>query len=98
LELQEAGITFTAKVSMTEKDFINESELEDLFSDLVLSDYDLPKYTGALSFIEARRRCPDPGYPQSCGTMAGKDKTAAKSLRPDNLGIRRLRSPASNTR
>ena len=56
-ELQEAGITFTAKASMTEKDFINETE--DLLPDLILSDYDLPKYNGALSFTEARRRCPD---------------------------------------
>jgi CheY-like chemotaxis protein len=37
----------------------NENEIEDLLSDLILSDYDLPKYSGALSFIEARRRCPD---------------------------------------
>lgn len=58
-ELQEAGITFTAKAATTEKDFINENETEDLLSDLILSDYDLPKYSGALSFTVARRRCPD---------------------------------------
>ena len=56
-ELQEAGLSFTAKVAMTEEDYIR--ELMECSSDLILSDYDLPKYNGALALAEARRRCPD---------------------------------------
>jgi PAS domain S-box-containing protein len=56
-ELEEAGINFTAKVVMTEKDFIY--ELQESCPDIILSDYDLPKYSGALALAETRRRCPD---------------------------------------
>jgi len=56
-ELQDAGIAFTSKVVMTEEDFIQ--ELQTLSPDLILSDYDLPRYNGALALAEARRRCPD---------------------------------------
>lgn len=56
-ELQEAGIVFTAKVVMTEKDFIR--ELLEFSPDIILSDYDLPKYSGALALAEARKKCPD---------------------------------------
>ena len=35
------------------------SELQEFCPDLILSDYDLPKYNGALALAEARRRCPD---------------------------------------
>jgi CheY-like chemotaxis protein len=56
-ELQEAGLSFTAKVVMTEEDYIREA-LE-YAPDIILSDYDLPRYNGALALAEARRRCPD---------------------------------------
>ncbi len=56
-ELEEAGLSFTAKIVMTEKDFIH--EIQAYCPDLILSDYDLPKYNGALALAEARRRCPD---------------------------------------
>ena len=56
-ELQEGGLAFTAKVVMTEKDYLQ--ELQECSPDLILSDYDLPKYNGALALAEARRRCPD---------------------------------------
>lgn len=56
-ELQESGLAFIAKVVLTEKDFIH--ELQGCFPDLILSDYDLPKYNGALALAEANRRCPD---------------------------------------
>jgi PAS domain S-box-containing protein len=56
-ELEEAGINFTSKVVMTETDFIH--ELQESCPDIILSDYDLPKYTGASALAEARRRCPD---------------------------------------
>jgi len=56
-ELKEAGFAFTSKVVMTEKDFVH--ELQEFCPDLILSDYDLPKYNGALALAETRRRCPE---------------------------------------
>ena len=56
-ELQETGFSFTAKVVMTEKDYVQ--ELQKHPPDLILSDYDLPQYNGALALAEARSRCPD---------------------------------------
>ena len=56
-ELEEAEIVFTAKVVMTEKDFIH--ELQAFSPDIILSDYDLPRYTGSLALAEAKRRSPD---------------------------------------
>ena len=56
-ELQEAGLSFTAKVVMTERDYLR--ELHEFQPDLILSDYDLSQYNGALALGETRRRCPD---------------------------------------
>ena len=56
-ELEEAGLVFTSKVVMTEEDFIR--DLQEFSPDLILSDYDLPKYNGALALAEAKRRRPD---------------------------------------
>jgi PAS domain S-box-containing protein len=56
-ELQEGEIIFTAKVVKSEQDFVR--ELQDFSPDLILSDYDIPKYNGALALAEAKRRCPD---------------------------------------
>ena len=56
-ELEEAGLTFTPKVVVTEEDFVQ--SLQNFCPDLILSDYDLPKYNGSLALIEAKRTCPD---------------------------------------
>ena len=56
-ELHEAGITFISKVVTTEEGFVH--ELQEYCPDLILSDYDLPQYNGALALAETRRRCPD---------------------------------------
>lgn len=56
-ELQEAGLSFTAKVVRTEKDYVN--EIKAFHPDLILSDHDLPTYTGPLALAEAQRNCPD---------------------------------------
>ena len=56
-ELQEAGLSFTAKVVMTEHDFLR--ELHEFHPDLILSDYDLSQYNGALALGETKRSCPD---------------------------------------
>ena len=56
-ELQEAGFSFVPKVVVTEEEYIR--QLTDFSPDLILSDYDLPHYNGALALAEAKRRCPD---------------------------------------
>jgi two-component system, sensor histidine kinase and response regulator len=56
-ELREAGFTIDSKVVNTEKDFVR--ELQDYCPDIILSDYDLPQYNGALALAVARERCPD---------------------------------------
>jgi DNA-binding NtrC family response regulator len=56
-ELQEAGVSFSLKRVMTEKEFIR--EIEESVPDIILSDYDLPRYNGTAALAEARRRCPD---------------------------------------
>jgi CheY-like chemotaxis protein len=54
--LIEAGFIFTAKWTVNEKEYVR--ELETFHPDLILSDYDLPQYTGALALAEAKRRFP----------------------------------------
>jgi len=56
-ELEEAGIDFTATVVSTQNDFIR--ELHAFPPDLILSDYDLPRYTGQTALSDAKRLCPD---------------------------------------
>jgi CheY-like chemotaxis protein len=55
-ELLEAGLAFTPKRTANEKEFLR--ELEEFSPDLILSDYDLPQYNGALALAEAKRRLP----------------------------------------
>lgn len=56
-ELREAGFAFSSKMVMSENDFIR--EIQGSAPDIILSDYDLPRYNGASALAEARRRCPD---------------------------------------
>jgi PAS domain S-box-containing protein len=56
-ELQEAELAFTSKVVMTEEDYVH--GIQEFCPDIILSDYDLPKYNGALALAEAKRKCPD---------------------------------------
>jgi diguanylate cyclase (GGDEF)-like protein/PAS domain S-box-containing protein len=56
-ELQEAGLIFTSETVISENDFIR--ELQEFSPDLILSDYDLPQYNGALALAEVRSRCPN---------------------------------------
>ena len=70
-ELQEAGIVFTARVVMTEEDFL--SGLQVFFPHLILSDYNLPNYNGTLALAEAKRRCPDAPFILVTGAI-GEDR------------------------
>jgi PAS domain S-box-containing protein len=56
-ELQEAGLAFTAQVVAAEKDY--HRALTGFSPDLILSDYDLPRYNGALALAAAKTKCPD---------------------------------------
>lgn len=56
-ELTEAGLVFTSRRTIDEKTFLR--GLEEFCPDLILSDYDLPQYSGALALAEAKSRFPD---------------------------------------
>lgn len=56
-ELMDAGLSFTSKRVSTEKAYLQ--GLDEFIPDLILSDYDLPQYTGALALAEAKRRHPE---------------------------------------
>jgi len=56
-ELEEAGLSVTTRVVTSEEDFVH--EIQAFCPDLILSDYDLPTYDGALALAEANKRCPD---------------------------------------
>lgn len=56
-ELEEAGLTFTPRRTANEKEFLQ--ALDEFSPDLILSDYDLPQYTGALALTESKSRFPD---------------------------------------
>ena len=56
-ELEEAGFVFTSKVVRTEEEYVQ--ALQDFFPELILCDYDLPKYNGVLALAQAKRTHPD---------------------------------------
>lgn len=70
-ELQEAGLVFTSRRVMTEKEYIR--EIESFSPHLILSDYDLPQYNGAHALAEARMRCPDVPFILVTGAL-GEDR------------------------
>ena len=70
-ELEDAKIAFTAKVVMSEADFAR--ELRESPPDLILSDYNLPNYDGALALAEAKRQLPDVPFILVTGAI-GEDR------------------------
>lgn len=70
-ELQEAGLVFTSRRVMNEKEYIR--EMESFSPHLILSDYDLPQYNGAYALAEARMRCPDVPFILVTGAI-GEDR------------------------
>ena len=72
-ELQEAGFSFVPKVVVTEEEYIR--QLTDFSPDLILSDYDLPHYNGALALAEAKKRLPEVPFILVTGAL---DKDAVR--------------------
>jgi DNA-binding response OmpR family regulator len=70
-ELQEAGLTFISKRVMYDNEYLK--GLQEFSPDLILSDYDLPQYNGALALNEARIRCPDVPFILVTGAI-GEDR------------------------
>lgn len=56
-ELEDAGFTLTANLVSGKNEFIH--ALQEFEPDMILSDYDLPQYNGALALADAKRICPE---------------------------------------
>jgi len=54
-ELMEAGFAFTPRRAINEKQFL--CALEEFPPDLILSDYDLPQYNGAMTLAGGASDC-----------------------------------------
>ncbi len=70
-ELENAGLSFSAKVVKTEKEFV--AAIGESCPDIILSDYDLPRYTGALALAQAKQQCPDVPFILVTGAV-GEDR------------------------
>jgi CheY-like chemotaxis protein len=70
--LMEAGFAFTEKWVTNKGEFL--TALEGFCPDLILSDYDLPQYNGALALAEAKRRLPKVPFILVTGALKEKDR------------------------
>ncbi len=70
-ELQEAGIAFTSRRATTRQDYVQ--ALQEFSPDLILSDYDLPQYNGALALSAAKRLCPEVPFILVTGFLDSND-------------------------
>jgi CheY-like chemotaxis protein len=70
-ELQEAGIAFTSQRVETERDYVQ--ALQKFSPDIILSDYDLPQYNGALALIAAKRLCSEIPFILVTGAISEDD-------------------------
>jgi len=77
-ELQEAEIAFTSVRTEQEKDYVR--ALQDFSPDIILSDYDLPHYTGALALIAAKRMRPEVPFILVTGAIASDDGLCSSIL------------------
>jgi len=77
-ELLQSGLAFTAKRTVNEREFLQ--ACEEFSPDLILSDYDLPQYSGALAMAEARRRLPGVPFILVTGVLDGNDERIIRTL------------------
>ena len=68
-ELHEASIDFVAQRVITEKDY--RCALREFAPDIILSDYDLPQYSGSLALAEAKSRCANIPFILVSGVLEG---------------------------
>jgi CheY-like chemotaxis protein len=76
--LQEAGIAFTSQRVAKEKDYVR--ALQEFSPDLILSDYDLPQYTGTLALSVAKRLCPEVPFILVTGAIDENDGLCSEIL------------------
>jgi CheY-like chemotaxis protein len=83
-ELQEGGIDFTSRWVKNEREYVQ--ALQDFSPDLILSDYDLPQYTGTLALAEAKRRHPEVPFIVVTGAFDGDgdEKKEILAMGPDD--------------
>ena len=70
-ELQEEGIAFTSQRAETEKDYVR--ALQEFSPDLILSDYNLPQYSGSLALVAAKKLCPEVPFILVTGAIRDED-------------------------
>jgi len=75
--LMEAGFAFTEKWVTNRGEFL--TALEGFCPDLILSDYDLPQYNGALALADAKRRLPSVPFILVTGAL-GKDEKRISNI------------------
>jgi len=56
-ELRREGLKFTSKLVKTREDFLK--ELKDFSPHLILSDYNVPSFSGPLALEIVKEQCPD---------------------------------------
>jgi len=62
---------FNSVWAQTEEDYIR--ALQEFSPDLILSDYDLPRYTGALALVAAKKLCPEVPFILVTGAISSSD-------------------------
>ena len=77
-ELHEAGIDFTSKRTESERDY--EQALQEFSPDLILSDYDLPQYTGSLALAAAKKLRPEVPFILVTGAIPEDDVLCSEIL------------------
>ena len=77
-ELQEEGIAFTSQRAETERDYVR--ALQEFSPDLILSDYDLPQYTGSLALVAAKKLCPEVPFILVTGAISEDDTLCSEIL------------------
>ena len=77
-ELQEAGLTFDSVRAQTEGDYVR--ALQESSPDIILSDYDLPRYTGALALAAAKKLRPEVPFILVTGVISAGDNMCKEIL------------------
>jgi CheY-like chemotaxis protein len=77
-ELQEGGIAFTSKRVENEKEYLR--ALREFSPDIILSDYDLPQYTGSLALVAAKKLCPEVPFILVTGVIPEEDGLCGEIL------------------